>query len=782
MKATARNAVHADERFEGLISVSTIRSHSPLGFGGCIFSGSQVDQEGVKLGSSKVYVVKAKSFLLPGEVSKGERWLVSGGIIGCERKNFNGYRITEITIEADAPLIKERESGDLIINLVAKNPKFKRLGEVRMRKLWNKYGNAIYEILDCGDLKTLSKDLGVDDAAGFIEAWHEHVSGATISFLSTHGIPLWLSHKVISYHGANAKAALEEDPYRLLSFTASWSTVDALARRQFHVPADDPRRLRAAIEEGLYRLMDKKGHTCVPSHLLKPHLRRLLENGNQEEQILQIEDVLADNAGNGAYIVTDDQHYWPTGAYIMEEYLAQKIAEMVATPDALSPSLFLSCFSESEVDHFIGEFEEEERVRQKKSFFLNKGQRIAVHNCVNNQFSLITGGAGTGKTTVLRCLYYVLSKAQYSICQMALSGRAAKRMHTATGISATTIAGYLRNSNDIQNKLGQFAYYIIDEASMLDISTTYQIFRSLPQDRNIRIVMVGDPYQLPPIMAGLVLHILAEDDRIPAAHLTESKRQEEITGIPAVANSIRNGFLPVLLPDSTGVRFISCPDEEILSKTLELFAENSSDTQILCATKSCSRSGTKAINAACSEQFSKGNRELMVRSDAIQGASGYSGLREKDRVMFTKNDYVRGVTNGLLGFITEVYDEPRQIELYEEPAIAKGEFEGVEVEIFESDVIGKGAILELGYAATVHKAQGSQWPRVLVPVRRSRNLDRTLLYTAITRAENEVVVVGDINVLRMAVEGMPIPHMRTVGLGRTLTQKLDMLSPGACLS
>jgi len=772
-------AVIAAQSFEGLISVSKIRSQNPKGFGGCIFSGYEVDDQGKKCKTNKLFEIHANYRQLPGEVSRGERWRVSGIVTHVEPRNYNGFIITQYTVESNGPLLKERETGELIINLVAKNPNFKRVGDVRMRKLWNRFGNDLYDILDNGDMETLAKELGVEDAAVFIESWADHVSGSIVSFLSAHKIPIWLSRKVIEFHGANVEAVLKEDPYRLLSFTASWSAVDSLARQRFGIADDDPRRLRAAIEESLYRLVDTKDHTCVPSAFLKPQLKRLLQiNNNRQDTNRLIDNALADNASNGAYIITEDGHYWPTGAYIMEEYVAEQIAAMVADPDPIPPSLFLASMNESEINRLIHEFEDKEHERIGKPFNLNPAQREAVHNCVNSRFSVITGGAGTGKTTVLRCLYYVLHRASYSICQMALSGRAATRMHVATGVDATTIAGYLHNSDKIIEKLGDFGYYIIDEASMLDISNTYQILRSMPEDKSMRMVMVGDPYQLPPIMAGLVFHVLAESDNIPIVNLTEVKRQEEESGIPAVANAIRHGTLPVLHSQGTGVRFIPCPDSEIIGKVLELFSENPDATQILCATRTSARSGTIAINTLCHAQFTNGERELLVGSDAdgYQETYGYSGFREGDRVMFTKNDYARKVSNGSIGSIIEVYDEQVEVPGYEEPAIAKGRFEGINVQIFESDIKRRPKPkIEFGYAATVHKSQGSQWPRVIIPISWSKNLDRTLIYTAITRAECEVILIGDENALREAVRKAPKAHMRSVGFRRILPVKISQM-------
>lgn len=762
----------AKEHFEGVIAVSTIRCQNPKDFGGCIFSGYEVNDEGEKYNVRELFVVTARAYLLPFEVSKGERWRVSGNIRSVEMKNFNGFHITEITIESEVPLLKERETGDLIISLVANNPKFKRIGRVRMQRLWNKYGNKLYTYLDTANLETLANELGEKDATIFIEAWRDHVSGSVISFLQAHNFPYWLAKKVLEFHGNNAQTALTEDPYLLVSFAARWELVDTLARQYFGIPDNDPRRLRAIIEESLYRLVDRGSHTCVPVDMVKKQISRLLLT----KQL--VDDALADKASNGAYLITDDKHFWPSGAFIMEEHIAGEIASMVTNPEPLGPSLFMSSMTESKIDNIIAEFEKREHERIGKPFHLTDAQREAVHVCVTNRFSVINGAAGTGKTSVLRCIYYVLERANYSVCQMALSGRAAKRMQVATGVDATTIAGYFRNAHKINDKLGDFAYYVVDEASMLDLPTTFQILRNMPEGKNLRMITVGDQYQLPPIGPGLVFPVLMEVEGIPVVHLTEVKRQEESSGIPAVANAIRHGILPDLPATGVkGVRFIPCHDRKILDEVLKLFAEKPDNTQILCATKNCSLTGTNAINMACRERFNNRERPLLVKSNAFEGAFCHS-FREKDRLMVTRNDWKRGINNGLIGHLAKVYDKPVTVPGFDEQAIAAGYFEGITVDIFPSDIYGERPILQYGYGATVYKGQGSEWRRVIFPVLGSRNLDRTLIYTLITRAEDEVIMVGDPDALRHAVENEPKVNSRIVGLRRLLPQKIHKLING----
>jgi len=754
--------------FNGRVRVGSIRSKNPRGFGGCIFSGFEVDARGEIVDAKRLVVVKAPGYLLPSvdAVERGETWQVAGPA-SLHTRTCAEFLVTAVEVGAKA-LHKTRETGDLIVYALANNPTFERIGTVTARKLWNAFGEELYEILDAENVAILTPILGADIAAGLVKAWGKHVSAQVYSFLQSCKFPMRLAQRVVDFYGNDAQQALKEDPYRLLSFSGSWKEVDTLALTRFAVETVDSRRLHAAVEESLYRLLDRHGHTAVPEQLVTKQLKLLVgrENATRETERL-VSTCLAETRGNGAYIVENDL-YWSVGAYAMEEYVAECIAEMITAPDP-APSLFMSSLTDCNLEALIRGYETQEQAMAGKPFELNVQQRQAVVNCVRNRFLVVTGGAGTGKTTVLKCLYRILAAAGYGISQMALSGRAAKRMEEATGVPAQTIAGYLNctHQDGGQNKSH---YLIIDEASMLDLATTYRILRAMPDGS--RLVMVGDPYQLPPIMPGLIFQVLTELPRIPLVELVEVKRQEDSTGIPAAANSVRFGTLPLFGAKNggKGVIFVPCADESILGKTLEIFLQAPEKTQILSATKKCPRSGARPLSAICCEALTSGNPEILVPSSQ-SGAYARTGFREGDRIMFLKNYWVRGVNNGSIGHIREIVDVPAVNE-NGEITIAFADFDGTTVPIYESDLIADKPVIEHGYAVTVHKAQGSQWPRVVIPICRSPFLDRTLVYTAMTRAEEEVVLVGDLAALKKAVESPPAAHGRCVGFGHLMRRKL----------
>lgn len=757
--------------FEGMVRVSSIRSKKPTGRGGCIFSGYEVNAQGDVVDCRKLIVVKAAGWLLPSidAVERGEVWHVVGSSVACNRTH-DGYRLTEVEVDAST-LFKTRETGDVIVFALANNPSFRRVGMVRARKLWNKFGQRLYDILDNGDICSLRKVLDNETATHLIEAWQKHVSGAVYSFLQSSRLPAKLAKKVVDFYGSDTEKALKDDAYRLLSFSAPWPAVDALAQERFAMQLDDPRRLHAAVEESLYRLLDRQSHTAVPIEYIKTQLRKLLAIKNDPDGTERlIRKALDDSKGNGAYISDDSGLYWSVGAYAMEETIAERIVSMIKEPEC-SPTLFLSAQTGESIKELISQFETLEAEKLGVPFALTDEQRQAVISGTLNRFSVITGGAGTGKTMVLKCLYFVIGKLGYTISQMALSGLAAKRMQDSTGLRAPTIAGYLRKVEAAQEEEGNDSLYIIvDESSMLDLATTYRIFRTMSD--GARMVLVGDPYQLPPIMAGLVFHILAETPGIPVVELTQVKRQAHTTGIPAVAKDIRFGTLPALpAAGPGGVKFISCKTNEIIPKTLEQFAMCPERTQIITALKRCPSSGTIALNDGCCKALSTGSREVLLSTNE-KGTYCRSGYREGERIMFTKNDWQRQVNNGSIGHITEVVENPGPGDEDTDTIIAKAEFDDLEVPILESDILGDKPLIEHGYAVTVHKSQGSQWPRVIVPIKSSQILDRTLIYTAITRAEEEVILIGDFDALRLAVERPPAAHARRVGFGHLLRRKL----------
>ncbi|WP_257217105.1 ATP-dependent DNA helicase [Pseudomonas syringae] len=230
----------------------------------------------------------------------------------------------------------------------------------------------------------------------------------------------------------------------------------------------------------------------------------------------------------------------------------------------LSNSFFLQTLMMS-----LRRFESEERDRLgRDDFSLNDAQRKAVRTSFAHRFSIITGGAGVGKTTVLKALYRALDTLGRPRFQMALSGRATARMIEATSESATTIAGFL--SSVSAKEIGMHPIVVIDEASMLDLVTFYRLARKLPPDTHL--ILVGDPYQLPPIGAGLVLHILCGHSEIAQTQLTEVKRQSKASEIPSAAQAIREGRWPNFTSNEAGdVILLPTSDAEIISTVLRLY-------------------------------------------------------------------------------------------------------------------------------------------------------------------------------------------------------------------
>ena len=300
-----------------------------------------------------------------------------------------------------------------------------------------------------------------------------------------------------------------------------------------------------------------------------------------------------------------------------------------------------------------------------------------------------------------------------------------------------------------------------------DIVTMHRLVELLGPD--VRIVMAGDPEQLMPVGPGLVLHALIRVPAVPLAELKVIKRYGGDIAVAAV--SIRKGIWPSLSSDETDpIAFITCADGRTAAGTsliaetvLDLYRLDPANTQILSARRN-GTDGVKFINALCQSATTSSNKPMMVWS-VQHDQMVLTGFHLGDPVLCTRNMWDRGLQNGSLGIIVEIDDVPRMLTDEDcaeiEPALAWVQWDdGVRRPIVESMLDD----LELGYAITVHKAQGSQWPRVIVPLTGHRLLDRTLIYTAITRAQTQVLIVGDVAAAKDAVESPPRVKARQVAL------------------
>ena len=722
------------------VRVSAIRSQAPQGRGGAIFTGIEVDDAGNRLDAKTHLVVKAPHWLLNTAIEVGQLWRVTGkpepnAIV------VNGYRLTESTLTPEAMELV-RPSGEHIVTLLAECDAFAGIGMVKARRLWDHFGQDLYAILDHGDVKRLEEVMTAEAASNLADAWQRWGDTFTLQWLQAKGFSVALGRKVIDYFSPHPAIRIEEDPYRLISFAADWATTDKLARDAFGIAEDDPRRLAGAVEEALYAAFDA-GHTCVTRNEVSQRVGRLLGSG-------MIDRALTEAEARGGFLRRADRLH-AVGPYIMERGIAESIAQRAAQPASL---LDRGAFAA-----LLAGYQAESGITLEASQI----DALAVANA--NPIAVITGGAGTGKTTVLRACFRICTEAGWPIFAMALSGRAARRIAEATGHPATTIAGFLTRFNP--DEAPERAVVVIDEASMLDLPSAYRLIRHLPEA--YRFVLVGDPHQLPPVGPGLLLHELAHQDGIPRVELQQVKRYGG--RIAEAAHAIRQGRWPELPDDpQADIAFLPCALADINDTVLDLLNDDPDTTQILCATRTAAAGGVKTINALCLAARHANSEELLCWNPEFEAVQG-TGFRVGSPVICLVNDWEKNLQNGSLGVIVSVEPPERDAGPGKRLGVIRWD-DGQEREL-TPDLLPH---LELAYAITIHKAQGSQFPRIIVPVRHSRLLDRTLLYTAITRAQKQVILVGNVAAAKAAVEAPPHASLRQVALGSLLSEILENMS------
>jgi len=578
------------------IRVQSIRSDNPKGFGGVIFSGPSINEQGDIYDATETIVVNAPYTILSGiQVEKGQWWEVFGSS-EFYIDEVNGYRIKRLQI-LPSQMQLLRPSGEHIVQLMADSGGFEGVGEVKARRLWERFGDELYAILDNSDISKLNLVVPPVIAHNIIDGWKKFGDTKTLQWLVQHGIKVHIGKKLLNFYGNETPAKIEEDPYRLLSFHSSWKLVDHIAIYTFKLTKNDPRRIRGAIEEVLYSRF-AQGDTAVPLKSIRGMIKNLLScYGYNWDEI--INNGITNGLGKGCFVMRNgkNQVLHALGPYVMEKTIAKEIANRVR--------IQANTLDMQVINQQLNNFE------LLSGFTLNPEQRSAVTKTVSHAFAIITGGAGTGKTTVLEVLYQVYDQLGIKIYQMALSGRATKRMMEATGREATTIAGFLHHVKTVD--FNEHTVIVIDEASMIDIGIMYRILRHIPPET--KIVLVGDPGQLPPIGAGLVLHSLLDTKNIPVTELKVVNRYGGL--IAQAATSIRTGEWFDLSESITDdICFIPCVSSELNDRILALYTDlltDNENVQILEPIKSGRDFGTKHTNKNCQELFAKNATPICFR-------------------------------------------------------------------------------------------------------------------------------------------------------------------------
>ncbi|MDN3632571.1 AAA family ATPase [Vibrio lentus] len=721
--------------------------------------GEILDREGL-------YYLDSSYHLMGHFVEVGQVWLIERGVRwSSSLTTQNGYVRPAHTIEPSL-VVMCRPSGKHLIWHFTNYQWYPGIGEKKAESLIDTLSDGsgyvpLYDALDNQQIDRLASAPLITewDAEVLIEGWERYGSTDVLAWLEDKQIEPDLAWRFFSFHGKKTIEAIEADPYCLTSFNMQWREVDELAQFKFEIARNDERRLQAAVTEVLWGAFNDHGHTKVELPYFLDNMKRYV--GDDLEKWVSAHTGMIDQSRGlvrGEYI-----HAFEPA--VMEMMVANRIADLLNTnyQPPLSIDTILSVISEFEV---------------QQGFRLTKEQKEAVSTSVSTPFSIITGGAGVGKTTVLKALYALYDAASFERVQLALAGRAAQRMSEATGEDATTIAGHLYHFDwgQVDDADLKRMVVVVDEASMVDIHTMYRLVDRIPPQ--VHLILIGDPYQLPPVGAGLVLHELVERPYLPVSRLSVVKRTTADSSIPLVAGDVRNGRVSNELGDN--VEFHKVDLKQIANRAINEYMKDTESSQILCSTNAM----VDCVNTTAQKRL---NPNGVILPYIIEGKIYDSEVRLNDPVICTANLYRQeyDLRNGTMGRIIEVYNEPRTFEVKPSNKSKKTKLmtsygrawwdndsdTGFETEL-PIEVIEK---LHLAYGITVHKAQGSQFRHVIFVAVDGQSLDRTLVYTAITRASHHAVVMGDINAVNKAISRPPSAANRLVGLGQFLDEIVEEL-------
>jgi len=594
--------------------------------------------------------------------------------------------------------------------------------------------------------------IGSGTAERIAARWNSrHALRRLVEFLRSHGVRDVHAVELYRHYGDQAEAILRDDPFRVAVDLPriGFAIADRILISRRGVSPDDPVRVRACLLN-LLRELAENGDACVPLPELVDLGRRRFDIGADSTAAavahLQAEgELTVETTARGA-----SANVYLQALYAAESAVAARLEALLSLPPPTEPS--------SRPDPPATALTE-------TGLELSAEQQAVLQNVLHCRAAVITGGPGTGKTTLIRAVADVLESQGHAVALAAPTGRAARRISEVCRRPAFTLhklLGYLpseeRFEHDCSNPLPADVV-IVDEASMLDILLTAHLLEAL--SATSRMILVGDVYQLPPVGPGAVLSDLIQSGRLEHYRLNRIFRQARESRITVNAHRIRRGENPICDPidpygGQTDFYLLEFHrSDAIVQTTLDLCCRQIPqyfgfdpvrDIQILTPTHK-GRLGTHSLNQILQQR-------LNPRTDTPEG----SGLRIGDKVMQLKNNYRKNIYNGDTGVIAEI--DSRN-------AIVSVDFDGrlIDYPPEERDE------LSLAYAMTVHKAQGSEYPAVLLLMANQHYplLQRNLLYTAVTRGRRLVVIVGTGRALQLALAN-DAPHRRRTGLLDRLRQ------------
>lgn len=595
------------------------------------------------------------------------------------------------------------------------------------------FGEDTLRVLDEAPERLLEvPGVGKGRAEAIREQWAKSSAMREVMiFLQSRGISPAFAGRIHREYGARAVRIVESDPYKMARDIRGigFRIADRIARAG-GMAASDPRRLRSGVEFVLRTGWDS-GHVLLPEAVLTAESTALLEAPETG-----VEAALGELVDLGRVVRVTSSEGDP-GCYLA-----------AALEDEIELASRFTALSQAEVGLSVASTADVAEVERWLGFPLAEGQRGALETVLGQGVAVLTGGPGTGKTTIVKGVVRFAASRGKKVALAAPTGRAAKRLSESTGQEASTVHRLL----GWDPRLGGFTrgadaplevdLLVVDEASMLDQTLALALVRALPLGSSL--VLVGDVEQLPSVGAGDVLADVIASGVIPVARLDRVYRQAGDSEIVTCAHAVRAGELPAPSVSPTGeFFFIECSDpERVISTLVKVVTERmpeafglSLESDIQCLTPMNSGAvGTRALNAALQSAMG-------LKGPAL--VKGDRRLHVGDKVMQTRNNYDLDVFNGDIGVVRG---------LDAEAVRAVVEFDGRQVR-YDAKSLDD---LSLAYAVTVHKSQGSEFRAVVLVLttHHFKMLQRNLLYTAITRARERLVIIGNQRALRMAIDGV----------------------------
>ncbi len=646
---------------------------------------------------------------------------------------FNSY---EVVLPTSLAGIERYLSSGLI----------KGVGPVTAKNIVNHFKEKTFDIIEfspssLAEVKNISPKKALEIGEKFKEL--KKLQNA-VMFLQKYNITTNMSLKIYEIYGSKTIEIVKNNPYRLVEDVdgIGFASADKIAQ-SIGIPSDSQFRIRAGLLHTLNTSVEKTGNTYLPLHMLFCQTANLLSIDYDSNS--ELYDKALDNLTIDKTIITmwhDNCQIVSTSKYYFyENAVAQKLALLNTSIQNEKRNV------EDEIKHF----------EELYNITLHEEQKNAISNSINSGVSVITGGPGTGKTTIVKCIIEILKGFNQTFMLLAPTGRASKRLSDSTGEEAKTIHRALEVASGDLTAISRFVYnennpfkvnvVIVDEVSMVDVAIMNHLCKALPRD--CKLILVGDKDQLPSVGAGNVLDDIIKSGIITVSMLTKIFRQSDDSLIITNAHLINSGKMPHLDNSSKDFFFEEKSDigaiknsiVDMVVKRLPKFTGlESSQIQVLaplkaglCGIDNLNRSLQEAINPPGLQKM-----ELVV---------GETIFRVGDKVMQTTNNYNliwkkmngfieeegEGVFNGDIGFIELIdYQTGEMVVSFEDGRRC----------LYPRTEINQ---LSLAYAITIHKSQGSEFDVVIIPAIAgpSMILTRNLIYTAVTRAKKMVVLVGE---------------------------------------